>query len=163
MIWTRSRFSQWLRRCWLRKWWPESDVERGRKRFVEERERLKEKERESWWLLGSRLVVVLASCGGVGGWRALEAGKVERERERKWQEKNGEEEVGFLWFLDPIFFMLKPWNPHLFIRDGKRVILSTREKTFGPWFDWEGFQPLIQSRHHELSNLTVKGYLSWPF
>jgi hypothetical protein len=51
----------------LRKWWPESDVGRGRKRFVEERERLKEKERESWWLLGSRLVVVLASCGGVGG------------------------------------------------------------------------------------------------
>jgi len=31
-----------------------------------------------------------------------------------------------------------------------------------PWFGWEGSQPLVQSRHHELTNLLVEGCMSWP-
>jgi hypothetical protein len=27
----------------------------------------------------------------------------------------------------------------------------------------EGSQPLVQSMHHELSNMTVQGYMSWPY
>jgi hypothetical protein len=44
-----------------------------RKRFAEERERPEGEEREPWWLLGDRMVVMLASYDGVGGERASDS------------------------------------------------------------------------------------------
>jgi len=41
-------------------------------------------------------------------------------------------------------------------RRWKRAIVSTLEKTFSPWFSWEGSQLLVQSRHPELLNLQEK-------
>jgi hypothetical protein len=35
-------------------------------------------------------------------------------------------------------------------------ILSLMMTNYGLWFGWEGFQPLVQSVHRELSNLLEK-------
>jgi hypothetical protein len=35
-------------------------------------------------------------------------------------------------------------------------------KKIVPWFNYEGSQLLVQIRHHELSNLIVKGCMSCP-
>jgi hypothetical protein len=50
-----------------------------RKRFAKERERLEGEEREPRWMLGGRMVVVLASCRGAGGERV--SGNVVRRLE----------------------------------------------------------------------------------
>jgi hypothetical protein len=51
------------------------------------------------------------------------------------EKKSGKD--GFLPTLYTDFFMLRPWNWNLFNRGCKRVILSSLEKTFGPWFGWK--------------------------
>jgi len=52
-----------------------------RKRFAKERERSKGEEREPRWMLGGRMVVVLASCRGAGGERV--SGSVVRRLEQR--------------------------------------------------------------------------------
>ena len=76
-------------------------------------------------------------------------GPTEREKERK-NGKNRRKGLVFgqLWTH---ISSCQTINPPLFIRDKKGNIVFTREK----------FQPLVQSRHHELSNLTIQGFLSW--
>jgi hypothetical protein len=40
-------FGRWLKRYWMREWWPDSTDGGRRKRFVEEREMLEGETRES--------------------------------------------------------------------------------------------------------------------
>jgi len=54
-------------------------------------------------------------CGVLRGWRH---GGERRKGGKNWLRT--EEWLVFLQILDPIFFMLEPWNPHLFIGGGRR-------------------------------------------
>jgi hypothetical protein len=66
---------------------------------------------------GGRLVVGLATCNEAGS---------DIVRRLGWQKESGTEKMAetggwglFFQFLHPIFFMLRPWNPILFIVDGR--------------------------------------------
>jgi len=91
----------------------------------------------------------------VGSSRAKEAAGRDREERTLAGRKTGEKLIFWL-ILDLIFSSLRPWNPLLFIDDGRGQSCLHREKNFSPWFGWEGSRPLAQSRHGALSNLQKK-------
>jgi hypothetical protein len=47
-------------------------------------------------------------------------------------------------------------------RGWRREVFSLITPNLGFCFGWEWSQLFVQSRHHELSNLTVQGYMSRP-
>jgi hypothetical protein len=112
--------------------------------------------------------VEMTCAGGLWGkwwwtrrrWWRLVAGTAEKGKENNGR-KTGRE-ADFSPTLDPNFLILSPWNPSLFIGVARAQSFFHLGKNFDPWFIWERFQPLAQSRHHELLNLTVEGFLSWP-
>ena len=77
-----------------------------------------------------------------------------------------QKKMGKRWFFANLsyWFLGAHWlESTLIYRGWKRNILSLLRTNLGIWFEPEWSQPLAQSDHHELSNLTVKGCLSWPF
>jgi hypothetical protein len=77
----------------------------------------------------------------------LAVGMIERERERERETKReggrNREEADFLLTLDPIFVLLRPWNPPLFIGGRRRhsclyqdkiAALDSVEKDPNHWF-----------------------------
>jgi len=81
-----------------------------RKRFADERERPEGEEREPRWLLGDRMVDVLASYDGVGGEKAS-GSMVRRLEQWRGRDRNGRklrEVAGFSSTLDPVFFIPRP-------------------------------------------------------
>jgi hypothetical protein len=83
-----------------------------------------------------------------------------------WREKERRKELAANWgmtgfFTDfgPNFLHTQAMKSTFIYRRWKTVILSIQGKYFSPWFNLKGSQLLVQSRHHELSNLTVQGCL----
>jgi hypothetical protein len=71
------------------------------------------------WVNGGVYVVVIHGCAEVVATENMvERDKRERENCRLKKKKLGSE-VGFLSTLHSIFFMLRAWNPILFIGDGR--------------------------------------------
>jgi len=96
-------------------------------------------------------------CWGGGVW--------EHDRERRGETIMAKKTWGkgcffFLFFL-PIFFLIRPWNPLVFIEGGKGAFCFNGVKFFHEIHP-KGSQPLAQSGHHELSKLLQKGWLGWP-
>jgi len=99
-------------------------------------------------------LAVLAACGRVGGgdgWGALGLGgaivgmaegvteRERRERDEGWKQRK-------TWLFtksEPDLFHPQAMESTPIYRRWKRAILSSLEKYFGPWFGWEGLQPLV--------------------
>jgi hypothetical protein len=58
-------------------------------------------------------------------------------------------------YFGPDFLLPQAIKSTSIYRRWKREIFSTMEKTFSPWFRWEGPQPLAQSRHGVLLNYQI--------
>jgi len=108
---------------------------------------------QSWWRRRLGRCWSRRCYGGNGRRGDIERKKRERERDEGW--KTWLFAKSELDLFHPRFMESTP-----IYRRWKRKILSSLEKHFGPWFGWEGLQPLVQSRQHELSNMTIQGCLS---
>jgi hypothetical protein len=95
------------------------------------------------------------------GGRASQSGGQEGEKiEEIWQKK-----IEHGWFCLKFGFLFlhsQAMKSTLIYREWKRKCFYLMVSNRGPYFGWKRSQPLVQSRHHELSNLTVQGCLSWP-
>jgi len=96
-------------------------------------------------------------------WRLKTRWREKKKRENCRLKEKKEREVG--WFFinfSPNFLHTQGMESTPIYRGWKRNILSLMVSNLGPWFSPGGSQPLAQSRHHELLNLTVEGCLSKP-
>jgi len=84
--------------------------------------------------------------------------KKKRERDVGWKNWEG-------WFLANFgldFLHTQAMKSTVIFRGWRREVFSLITPNLGFCFGWEWSQLFVQSRHHELSNLTVQGYMSRP-